>query len=212
MTDFIKQVLQGKTIYRILFNKKVQAYCGTIEGRALDLAGGGKSSYYPYLSKRLSITRTNFYAGEGIDQVVDLEKPLPFTDESFDHIFLFNAIYIIKDPRMLLAEIKRVLKKGGTLYLSSPFVANEMPEPHDYVRFTHEGLSILFKEVGLQDFSIERFGERFTSMAYIAHLFFIISPIRLVGYSVANALDKVVPKKLKKNYPMPLGYFCIIKK
>lgn len=44
----------------------------------------------------------------------DLEKPLPFTDESFDLITLFRFL-----PRTVLAEIPRLLKPGGSILLET---------------------------------------------------------------------------------------------
>jgi len=46
--NFIKQVFQGKSIYRILFNWQVQEHCQNLTGKCLDLAGGKNPSYYHY--------------------------------------------------------------------------------------------------------------------------------------------------------------------
>ena len=210
--DFSKQVFHGKTIYRILFNDQVKKHCALLSGRVIDLAGGSKSSYYPYLPAGLEITKTNYFAGEGIDQVVNLDQVLPFADDSFDAALLFNAIYIMAEPAKTLAEIKRILKPGGKLYLASPFIANEMPEPHDYCRFTAEGLEQLLAQAGFSEVKVERFGERFSSAAYLLHLLFGFNLARFLAYSAALFLDKMIPTKLAKNYPTPLGYFCVVKK
>jgi len=49
-------------------------------------------------------------------------KILPFSDNYFDCILLLDVIEHILDVRKLLKEIKRVLRKGGTLILSTPNV------------------------------------------------------------------------------------------
>lgn len=210
--DFSKQVFRGKTIYRILFNDLVKKHSALLSGQVVDLAGGSQSSYYPYLPPGLEVTKTNYFAGEGIDQVVDLDKLLPFADSSFDAALLFNAIYIMAEPIKTLVEIKRILKPGGVLLVASPFIANEMPEPHDYARFTAEGLERLFAQAGFREVKIKRFGERFSSAAYLLHLLFGLNVIRFLAYGLALFLDKLIPIKLKNNYPTPLGYFCMVKK
>jgi len=54
--------------------------------------------------------------------VHDVGKSLPFKSKSFDYVVIFEMIkYLtIKDGKTLISETKRVLKKGGTLVISTP--------------------------------------------------------------------------------------------
>ncbi|MBI4812392.1 methyltransferase domain-containing protein [Candidatus Falkowbacteria bacterium] len=210
--DFIKQVFKNRTIYRILFNRQVRENCKDLRGEILDLAGGGNASYYDYLPAGLKIIKTNYKESGDIDKIIDFNKPLPFADNSINNILFFNALYIVDDRIKLFQEMKRILKPGGKIFISSPFIANEMPEPHDYCRLTAEGLEKEFKEAGFIDFEIRRFGERFTSGAYLLHAFYFFNPIRFFVYGAILLLDKIIPKNIRRNHPAPLGYFCIIKK
>lgn len=210
--DFIKQIFRGKSIYRILFNWQVRENCKDLSGDVLDLAGGSRPSYYKYLPKDLRIIKTDYKKNSGIDKIVDINKPLPFNSDFVESVFLFNAIYIAKDRSLLLAELNRILKKGGRIFIASPFIASELAEPNDFCRLTEEGLEQEFKQAGFADFKITRFGERFSSAAYLLHSFFIFSFIRLIIYSFCLLLDKIIPKKIKKLHPTPLGYFCVIRK
>lgn len=209
--DFIVKTVKGKTIYRILFNWKVKEHCSPISGKTIDLAGG-ESDYYAYLPKGLEIIRTNREKFSGTDLAVDFNKPLHFESDSIDNVFLFNAIYIAEDGVGLLAEVMRILVPGGRLFVASPFIANEMPEPHDYVRPTAEGLEKELKQAGFSDIKIERFGERFSSAAYLLHPFFLFGIIRLPFNVLAIVLDKLIPKRIRSTHPAPLGYFCIVEK
>lgn len=211
-SNYIKQSLKNKTIYRIILDQMVSDHCANLEGRVVDLAGGGNASYYEYLPKNIELVRTNYYSGDGIDVVVDLNKKLPFNDYEFDSALFLNAIYIMEDPARTLFEIKRILKPGGKLILVSPFIANEMPQPHDYVRYTYEGLVKIVKNSGYSEIDIIRFGERFSAAAYILHPFLLFGFVRVFVNALVLLLDKVIPKGVKKYHPVPLGYFCIIKK
>ncbi len=43
---------------------------------------------------------------------------MPVADGSFNNIFTINTIYFWEDARAILAQLKRVLKKNGTLIIS----------------------------------------------------------------------------------------------
>ena len=51
----------------------------------------------------------------------DIERDrFPFADESFDGAFLSHVIEHVVDKRRVLTEIRRILKKGGLLYVETP--------------------------------------------------------------------------------------------
>lgn len=63
---------------------------------------------------------------------------LPFPDESFDMVILFEAIYYLHDPEKFVGESRRILRKDGTLIIGSvncewddfhisPFAVNYFP-------------------------------------------------------------------------------------
>ena len=43
---------------------------------------------------------------------------LPFTDDIFDKVFSVNTLYFWDNPPVVLSEIKRVLKPGGSMFIS----------------------------------------------------------------------------------------------
>jgi SAM-dependent methyltransferase len=210
--EFAKEVYGGKTLGRIIFNNEVALGCKDVKGVVADLATGEKPSYYKFLPKDLDIKRADYIKKTGADEPIDLNKPLPFLDNTFDAIFLFNAIYILNDPNKTLVEIKRILKIGGKLYLSSPFSNIETPEPHDFRRYTMEGLEVEFNKAGFKKVSIKRYGDRFSSAVNLITPFIFFKTLRLIAYSVALTLDKMIPQKIKNNHPAPLGYFCVVEK
>ena len=54
------------------------------------------------------------------DILADLDKPLPFKDESFDEILADNVLEHIDDVRKTMNEFHRVIKPGGMLYIIVP--------------------------------------------------------------------------------------------
>ncbi len=56
---------------------------------------------------------------------------LPFADDSVDHVFSMEAFYYASDPHETLAEIRRVLKPGGTFYCAVNYY-EENVHSHDW--------------------------------------------------------------------------------
>lgn len=79
---------------------------------------------------------------------------LPYRDQSFDLICLFDAIEHIEDDRRAMAEIVRVLKPGGRVFLSVPayqfLYANNDRVAQHFRRYTRPMVRALFGSAGLQ--------------------------------------------------------------
>jgi SAM-dependent methyltransferase len=70
--------------------------------------------------------RTLREAGEqGVRQVVgDANRPLPFSEETFDVVSAIDVIEHLVDPRMLVREAWRILKPGGYVIFATPNLAS----------------------------------------------------------------------------------------
>jgi len=80
---------------------------------------------------------------------------LPFADNSIDKIILEASIEHVTNPNKTIEEIHRVLKKGGMLFMTVPFIVGYHDSPSDYWRWTKEGLKLLLK-----DFEIVEIGNK----------------------------------------------------
>ncbi|MBM4257543.1 MAG: class I SAM-dependent methyltransferase [Deltaproteobacteria bacterium] len=58
--------------------------------------------------------------GTPIDYGVDLLKPLPYSDASFDVVLLVEVIEHLENHRIPIGELARILKPGGVLILTTP--------------------------------------------------------------------------------------------
>lgn len=84
-----------------------------------------------------------------IDKICDLNKPLPFENETFDTILMSDVLEHIRYPEALMQEIARILKKDGKLLMNVPFLYNLHDEPHDYFRYTRYALQGFCADAGL---------------------------------------------------------------
>lgn len=65
-------------------------------------------------------------------------RGFPFQNESFDEVLLFAVLTCIPDSneqRLLLAEVKRVLRPGGLLYVSDLLVNNDQRNRERYSQY-----------------------------------------------------------------------------
>lgn len=70
--------------------------------------------------------------GEEIYKISNAEN-LPFADNCFDIVTLWNILEHVTDYRAVLKEADRVLKKGGHIFVISPNYLSIRGEPHYHV-------------------------------------------------------------------------------
>ncbi len=81
------------------------------------------------------------YGYEGVDIVKDLERGLPFSDESVDIIFASHFLEHVNNLIGLMDECWRVLKRNGVLELICPWWESVYAHANpSHVRLIHEGL------------------------------------------------------------------------
>lgn len=74
---------------------------------------------------------------------------LPLADQSVDTVLLVEVAEHLAAPGTALAEIARVLRPGGRLLMSVPFLYPIHDAPHDYQRWTAHGLTAILGRAGL---------------------------------------------------------------
>ena len=83
---------------------------------------------------------------------------LPYPDAAFDKVLTVNTLYFWSEPERGAAEILRVLKPGGTLYLAFRVkeVMDQIPFLDERFRpYTEQDARRLFLDAGAQNFRLE---------------------------------------------------------
>jgi SAM-dependent methyltransferase len=89
-------------------------------------------------------------------RIAELEPdaPLPFGDGAFDLVLCAETIEHVRDVQLLLSEVRRVLRPGGTLALTTPanLPVGRRPDPlSPHLRFfSRRSLRRLLRELGFE--------------------------------------------------------------
>jgi SAM-dependent methyltransferase len=92
-----------------------------------------------------------------LDALGRLEE-LPFPDRSFDRVISIVVLEHTAEPCRVLSEFRRVLSESGTVHLVVPHMWEEHQRPHDYFRFTSNGIRHLMARAGFRVDRIEPIG------------------------------------------------------
>jgi SAM-dependent methyltransferase len=134
-----------------------------LHGRVLDV-GCGTAPYrelLPVDAVYVGIDRSRHSAAA----LLGAADALPFADRSFDGVICTETIEQSPRPWQLVAELGRVLRPNGRLYMTAPFDWHFFDEPYDYFRFTTHGVRALLTDGGFEIEAMENVGGMFTAFA-----------------------------------------------
>ena len=73
---------------------------------------------------------------------------IPVDDASFDVVLCLQVLEHVPEPGAAVRELRRVVRPGGRVLLSTHGVYPYHPNPEDLWRWTHSGLDRLFRDNG----------------------------------------------------------------
>ena len=111
----------------------------------LDVGGRGKP-YAPLFKDRIHHYYVMDLESERTVDVVGNAKNMPFRSGSIDVALCTQVLEHSNEPEAVVAEIWRVLKCGGVLFLSTPGIFPQHGSPGDYFRYMPQGLEYLLRD------------------------------------------------------------------
>jgi SAM-dependent methyltransferase len=138
-------------------------HLGSLHGRVLDV-GCGASPYRELLPADAIYVGVDTRRQPQAAMQASADA-LPFADGSFDGIMCTEMIEHLPRPWLMVAELGRVLRPGGRLYLTAPFDWHFCDEPHDYFRFTTHGVRALLDDAGFEVEQMEKVGGMFSAFS-----------------------------------------------
>ncbi|MEE9456805.1 MAG: class I SAM-dependent methyltransferase [bacterium] len=152
-----------------------------LRGLILD-AGAGYGTWRTVLEKCGHVVGVDISRQGDADAAADLKK-LPFRDGAFDAVFCSQVIEHEREPAALLAELRRVVKRDGTLVLTAPHLSRLHDAPGDYYRFTAEGLRFVAEGAGFAAEEVTPCGGLLSFLGHNLNVFALalVAPVPLVG-------------------------------
>ena len=164
----------------------MMSHSANIKGRLLDVGCGNKPykdlfTVSEYIGVEIASSQHSeadcFYNG----------KRFQFGDDAFDSIICNQVFEHVFNPDEFVEELRRVLKPGGCLLLTVPFVWDEHEQPNDYARYSSYGISFI---LGKHGFKLECSGKTLSdSRVFFQLINTYIYKKTLTKYAYANLLS-----------------------
>jgi SAM-dependent methyltransferase len=128
-------------------HQHIVALAPSVHGRLLDVVAAPSpiknTLYSEYIG--LDMQGRNKHADRFYDG-----KTFPFSDGEFDAVLTSEVLEHVFNPDEFLSEINRVLRDGGVLLLTVPFVWDEHEQPFGYAPYSSFGLRHLLESHGFE--------------------------------------------------------------
>jgi SAM-dependent methyltransferase len=102
----------------------------------------------------VGVINVDLEAYDGVDVVAHLNK-LPFETGSVERILCMEVLEHVEETHPVISEMYRIMAPGAVGYVHAPLLYPFHASPSDYYRWTHVGLTEVFK-----DFTILEIGVR----------------------------------------------------
>lgn len=157
--SFLRAMIPPNPVYDPLERSRTERIRSELKGVVVNL--GAKSAQWGEHVLNVDLVAPR----EGtLDALADIHR-LPFADGSLDGVICTYVLEHVADARACIAEIARVVKPGGNVFISVPFLFPNHPDPLDHVRWTLQGLRADMKD--FEEIEAGNAGGPFSTLAAI---------------------------------------------
>jgi SAM-dependent methyltransferase len=175
---------------------------GDVRGDVLDY-GCGAMPYRSLFAHCTSYIGADIALNPDADITLELDGPLPLDDGSVDAVLSTQVLEHVRDPRLYLAECRRVLKPEGQLLLSTHGFWG-WHGPGDWRRWTHEGLIYEVESAGFRVLDLDAtcilraFFFQFINIMVFSRLLqrSLTHPLGIALVVVTNTLGSIFPGEI----------------
>ena len=193
-----------KTLSRRLLEHRLQSILGRLDfeetngSRLLDFGGVGRYRHWLPPGRLVKLDLDPHHQPD----VVGRAESAPLRDGSFDLILSTEMLEHCPEPALVADESHRLLRKGGTVVLTTPFIYIVHGWPEDYYRYTASGLKHLFRR--FETTETYGYGNRFVAIYDLLFGFapFVSSWINpVIGALFREATSSISVDKMRSKEP-----------
>lgn len=139
--------------------------------RLLDIGGKKKNKRgaFNVENYQLQVEYVNIGPETEPDYLCDAAA-IPVPDNSYDGVICSEVLEHVRDPKAVITEMYRLLKKGGQALITVPFMVHFHPDPCDYGRYTESYWYAVAEETGFKVTHFEYHGTIYALMANLVKL------------------------------------------
>jgi SAM-dependent methyltransferase len=195
------------TAHRLLVDRSLRSLV-LPDFNSVLIVGAGHDPYRSLFPRVKEYIRLDIKPIPGITDVVGDALALPFEAARFDCLLASEVMEHLSDPFLFAREMDRVLKPGGTVILTVPFMFHQHGDPHDFWRPTSRALAELFKS--FTTVKVTSLGNSLHVISDIITTTFtpypVLFPLRIVNHLLINF------SKASGTSRAPSGYLVIARK
>tara|TARA_B110000008_G_C16883426_1_gene529869 strand:- start:269 stop:934 length:666 start_codon:yes stop_codon:yes gene_type:complete len=215
--NLIKLFLSNNSLLRILqiYNcLNIKLYGTNLEFGAIE---NKNKTFSNFFTGRAKFEYTNIIANKKLNIFYsDLTKKLKIKKNKYNNVLIFNVLEHLPKYNLAFSETYKILKKGGCLIGSTPFLYQIHSAPHDYFRYTKDFLNLNLKKNKFRNIKIVSLGKGpFIASYSLIHPYLKFLPffsqiILLITYILDSFIQIFVRTNLSEIFP--IGYLFIGKK
>ena len=137
---------RGTPVGRYYVENFLRTNASHVHGRCLDFGDDRYRSFFPLATSYEVVDVT---PKDGVDYVCDIHDATSMPQAAFDTIICLQVFEHLAWPEKAAESIAQLLKPGGTLLLTAPFINPVHYVPTDYRRFTPECLTMILEQARL---------------------------------------------------------------
>jgi len=186
---------------RVLKFDKISEYILLTEGNGCVLDyGSGDKPYEIYLRTffkeyiSADFKPSNEFHREKPDVYINDKQETGIRNETCDCVFITEVLEHIYEPEKALRDIHRILKPGGAVIGSVPFIQNEHETPYDFHRYTSFSLERMLTKSGFKEVKIDYIGD-------------LIGVSLVIISKYTNLIIKILDKFHLSFFALPLKIF-----
>jgi len=150
--------VHNRLAYRVL--EEVLAYAAGryARGRLLDIGCGSKpwkELFEPFVDEHVGVDLVPSARNPSAVDVIAGAYEIPLEDGYADTILITSVLEHLEEPKRAIAECRRLLKPGGHMILTAPFIWPLHEQPRDFYRYTPDSLRYLLGEAGFELLELE---------------------------------------------------------